>query len=104
MTQAQQPDNPLIDAARGREIQPYVLRLADTLEAGNIAAQHRFRAASELRRLHARVQELGAERVTRMAQNERMAERIAELEAQSQCNTKTASSLSACRVDALGTA
>lgn len=65
--------------------QPEALRLADALRDGQYSLyQERAATEAELRRLHARVQELEAERTVRMTQNNRMAERIAELEAQVQ--------------------
>lgn len=53
------PDNPLIDAARGRDTaqQPEALRLAELIEKGNRRSGDASIAA-ELRRLHAREQEL----------------------------------------------
>ncbi|MDR2325458.1 MAG: hypothetical protein LBE51_08685 [Acidovorax sp.] len=60
MTQAPQPDNPLIDAARGRDTaQPPALRYAAALECMEHEGMHK--AAAELRRLHSRVQELEAQ-------------------------------------------
>ena len=52
-------DNPLIDAARGRdEKQPEALRLADALDCeGHVGMS---KAAKELRRQHTRIVELEA--------------------------------------------
>ena len=55
------PDSPLIDAARGRDAQqPEALRLADALDCEGHAGMSK--AAKELRRQHARIVELEAER------------------------------------------
>ena len=64
-----QHDNPLIDAARGREPKPTALRYADALDCMEHEGMHK--AAAELRRLHARVQELEAQRVQQSANCER---------------------------------
>lgn len=61
MTQAQQPDNALIDAARGREPKPPALRYADALDCMEHEGMHK--AAAELRRLYYREQELGVKLV-----------------------------------------
>lgn len=58
------PDNPLIDAARGRDPKPYALALADEFDSGEWVAhtsQWREEAVAELRRQHARIAELEAE-------------------------------------------
>lgn len=64
------------DAERAESL---ALQLAETY-----AKEGQFVLAEELRRLHAHAQELEAELTARMTQNDRMAERIAELEAQVQ--------------------
>lgn len=64
-----------------QEKKPEALRLAGWLEVGGWPSYVPQESAAELRRLHARVLELEAERTARMTQNDRMAERIAALEA-----------------------